>query len=67
MWKKTRIDELLQGRDGRIRTVSLLLFLPDITKISRHVQLVIPVEIDKGGGGCGGLKYLSLKSLMSDP
>jgi hypothetical protein len=47
MWKKARIDELLQGRDGRIRTVSLL--LPDRNKISRPVQLVIPVEIDQGG------------------
>ena len=48
MWKKARIDELLQGRDGRIRTVSRLL-LPDRTKISRPVQLVIPLEIDQGG------------------
>ena len=47
MWKKARIDELLQWRDGRIRTVSLL--LPDRTKISRPVQLVIPLEIDQGG------------------
>jgi len=46
MWKKARIHELLQGRDGRIRTVSLL---PDRTKISRPVQLVIPLEIDQGG------------------
>jgi hypothetical protein len=47
MWKKARIDELLQCCDGRIRTVSLL--LPDRTKISRPVQLVIPLEIDQGG------------------
>ena len=47
MWKKARIHELLQGRDGRIRTVSLL--LPHITKISRPVQLVIPLEMDQGG------------------
>jgi hypothetical protein len=49
MWKKARIDELLQGRDGRIRTLNL--FLPDRTKISRPVQLVIPLEIDQGGEG----------------
>jgi len=42
-WKKARVDELLEGRDGRIRTVSLL--LPDRTKISRPVQLVIHLEI----------------------
>ena len=46
MWKKARIDELLQRRDGRIRTVSLL--LPDITNISRSVQLVSPLEMDHG-------------------
>jgi len=47
MWKKALIDELLQGCDSRIRTVSLL--LPDRTKISCPVQLVIPLEIDQGG------------------
>jgi hypothetical protein len=47
MWKKARIDELLQGRDGRIRRDSLL--LPDRTKIRRPVQLVISVEIGQGG------------------
>jgi len=47
MWNKVWIDELLQRRDGRIRTVSLL--LPDRTKISRPVQLVIPLEIDQCG------------------
>jgi len=46
MWKKARIDELLQGRDDQIRTVSLR--LPERTKISRPVQLVIPLEIDQG-------------------
>ena len=47
MWKKAPIDELLQGRDGQIRTVSLR--LADRTKISRPVQLVIPLEIDQSG------------------
>jgi len=47
MWKRAQIDELLQGRDGQIRTVSLR--LPDRTKINRPVQLVIPLEIDQGG------------------
>jgi len=47
MWKKARIDELLQGRDGHIRTV--IVPLPDRAKISRPVQLVISLEIDQGG------------------
>ena len=47
MWKKARIDELLHGRDGQIRTV--ILHLPDRAKISRPVQLAIPLEIDQGG------------------
>jgi len=47
MWQKARIDELLQDRFGRIRTVSIL--LPDRTKIRRTVQLVILLEIDHGG------------------
>ena len=47
MWKKARIDELIPGRDCLIRTVKLR--LPDRTKISRPVQLVIPLEIDQSG------------------
>jgi hypothetical protein len=47
MWKKARIDELISGRDGQMRTVNLR--LPDRTKISGPVQLVIPLEIDQGG------------------
>jgi hypothetical protein len=47
MWKKARIDKLLPGRDGQIRTVNLR--LPDTIKVSRPVQLVIPLEIDQGG------------------
>jgi hypothetical protein len=47
MWKKARIDELIRGKDCQIRKVSLR--LPDRTKISHPVQLVIPLEIDKGG------------------
>ena len=45
-WKKAQIDELIPGRDGQIRTVKLR--LPDRNKISRPVQLVIPLEIDQG-------------------
>ena len=46
MWNNARLNELLQGRDGRIPTVGLLLH--DRTKISRPVQLVIPLEIEQG-------------------
>jgi hypothetical protein len=51
MWKISRIDELIPGRDGRIRTVKLL--LSDRTNISRPVQLVIPMEVDQGGEDVG--------------
>ena len=47
MWNKARIDEMIPGRDGLIRTVKLRLL--DRTKISHPVQLVIPLEIDQGG------------------
>ena len=47
IWKKARIDELIPGRDGHIRTFNLR--LPDRTKIIRPVQLVVPLEIDQGG------------------
>jgi len=47
MWKKARIDELIPGRDGQIRTVNLR--IQDRSKISLPVQLVIPLEIDQGG------------------
>jgi hypothetical protein len=47
MWKNARIDELIPSRDGQIRTVKLR--LPDRTKISRPMQLVIPLEIVQGG------------------
>ena len=56
MLKKARIDELLQGRDGQIRRVSL----PDRTKISRPVQLVVPLETDQGGEDVEDLDILLL-------
>ena len=48
MWKKALIDQLHKGRDGKIRTV--ILHLQDRAKVSRPMQLVIPLEIDRGGG-----------------
>jgi hypothetical protein len=44
MWKKTRIEDLRLGRGNQIRTV--ILRQPHTTRISRPVQLVIPLEID---------------------
>jgi len=49
MWKKAQIYELIPGHDGQIRTVKLR--LPDRTKISRPMQMFIPLEIDQGGEG----------------
>jgi hypothetical protein len=65
MWKKARIDELLQVRDSQIRTVTLR--PTDITKISRPVQLVIPLEFDKGGEEVKDRYILLFISLMNDP
>lgn len=47
MWRKARIEDLLKGRDGRIRTV--VLRTAGGSTISRPVQLVIPLEIDQRG------------------
>jgi len=47
MWKRGIIEELRPGRDRRIRTV--LIHTPEGNRISRPVQLVTPLEIDKGG------------------
>jgi hypothetical protein len=47
MWKKALIEQLIEGRDGRIRTV--VLRTPEGRKITRPIQLVIPLEVDQGG------------------
>jgi hypothetical protein len=47
MWEKARIEELCLGRDNQIQTV--ILRQSDKTRISRPVQMVIPLEIDQGG------------------
>jgi hypothetical protein len=47
MWKKARIEDLHLGRDNQIRTV--ILRQTDTMRISRPVQLVIPLEIDQDG------------------
>jgi hypothetical protein len=38
---------LRQGRDGKTRTV--ILRTPDGGRLTRPVQLVIPLEVDQGG------------------
>jgi hypothetical protein len=48
MWKRVLIEQLVKGRDGMIRTV--VLRTPDGNKITHPIQLVIPLEVDQGGG-----------------
>ena len=43
MWKRARIEQLIQGRDGKIRTVVLRTL--EGTKITRPIQLVIPLGV----------------------
>jgi hypothetical protein len=47
MWKRAVIEELIEGRDGRMRTV--VLRTPEGDKITLPIQLVIPLEVDQGG------------------
>jgi len=46
MWKRAVIEQLIEGRDGIIRTV--LLRTPEGKKITRPIQLLIPLEFDQG-------------------
>lgn len=51
MWTRGRICDLRPGRDNRVRTITLQ--LPDGSKVTRPVQLVVPLEVDRPGwGGC---------------
>ncbi|XP_035216694.1 uncharacterized protein LOC118190116 [Stegodyphus dumicola] len=45
-WKKARVEELILGRDKRVRTCVLR---TNGHTITRPVQLVIPLEVDQGG------------------
>ena len=47
MWKTAIIERVIEGRDGRIRTVALR--TSEGNKITRPIQLVIPLEADQGG------------------
>lgn len=47
LWKKARIERLVEGRDQKVRTV--ILCTPEGHQIVRPVQLVITLEVDQGG------------------
>jgi hypothetical protein len=47
MWKRALIEQLIEGRDGMIRTV--VLRTPEGNKITRPIQLVIPLYVDRVG------------------
>ena len=47
MWKRALIERLIEGRDGMIRTA--VLRTREGRKITRPIQLVIPLEVDQGG------------------
>ncbi|XP_023243823.1 uncharacterized protein LOC111641822 [Centruroides sculpturatus] len=48
MWRTAVIEELITGRDGCVRTCRLR--LPDQKRISRPIQLVLPLEAEDQGG-----------------
>jgi hypothetical protein len=47
IWKGGCIEQLIEGREGVVRTV--IIRTPERNKITRPVQLVIPLEVDQGG------------------
>ena len=47
MWKRAHFEQFVKGRDGKIRTV--VLRTTEGNKITRPIQLVIPLEVDQGG------------------
>jgi len=47
MWKRAVIEQLIEPLDGIIRTIAL--HTPEGNKITRPIQLVIPMEVDQGG------------------
>ena len=46
-WERALIEHPIEGRDGMIRTA--VLRTPEGRKITRPIQLVIPLEVDQGG------------------
>lgn len=51
LWRRARIERLIEGRDHKIRTV--ILRTPQGHQIARPIQLVIPLEVDQGGENVG--------------
>jgi len=51
LWGRTCIKELRRGRDGQVRMVALQ--TSDGHKVTRPIQLVIPLEVDQGGEDVG--------------
>jgi hypothetical protein len=47
MWKKARVEELKEGRDGATRTA--VLRGANRTVLVRTIHLVIPLEVYQGG------------------
>jgi hypothetical protein len=47
MWKRARIEQLIEGRDGKIRAA--VLRTPEGNKITRPIQLVIPLRFTRVG------------------
>ena len=47
MWKRALIEQLIEGRDGMIRTV--VFRTAEGNKITRPIQLVTPLKVDQGG------------------
>jgi hypothetical protein len=45
-WKRALIEHLIKGRDGKISTA---IFRTPEGKITRPIQLVIPLEVDQVG------------------
>jgi len=46
MWKRAVIEQLIEGRVGMLRTV--VFRTPVGNKITRPIQLLIPLEVDQG-------------------
>ena len=47
MWKRARIEQLIEGRDGKI--LAAVIRTPEGYRITRPIQLVNPLEVDQGG------------------
>ncbi|GFR01639.1 integrase catalytic domain-containing protein [Trichonephila clavata] len=57
-WNRARVDQLILGRDEKVRTCVLR---ANGRTITRPVQLVIPLEVDQGREDVASLKSTNLK------